>query len=201
MIATGLNTETSTELLRGLDSSDEKAWREFDRRYRGIILGFATRIGLTPFDAADLAQETLTLFLKEYRAGKYDRERGRLRSWLIGMARHRAADMARRSRNRRETRGESAILDRSGDEELGRLWDEEARRAVLSRAMEELRESKRVGEQTLTIFERLMLDQQAPQDVADSFDIPVQAVYKAKHRCLMRLRSILDRLTHAYELS
>ena len=77
-------TRTTTVLLEGLhDASNDAVWGEFDRRYRPVVFGFARRLGLDDADAADVAQETLTRFLEEYRRGVYDRERGRLRSWLV----------------------------------------------------------------------------------------------------------------------
>jgi len=72
-------TTTTTALLDGLhDPANEEVWREFDTRYRPIILGFAVKLGLSDEDAADVAQDTLARFVQEYRAGRYDRTRGRL---------------------------------------------------------------------------------------------------------------------------
>ena len=83
-----MQVTTTTVLLDGLyDPANSVVWRQFDQRYRPIIIGFARRLGLTDDDAADIAQETLVRFVKEYRAGKYDRTRGRLRTWIIAMVR------------------------------------------------------------------------------------------------------------------
>jgi hypothetical protein len=72
-------SRTTTALLEGLhDPADAVAWEQFDRRYRPIVVGFASRLGLADADAADVAQEVMLQFVKEYRAGKYDRQRGRL---------------------------------------------------------------------------------------------------------------------------
>jgi RNA polymerase sigma-70 factor, ECF subfamily len=101
-------TVTTSTLLRGLLASrDDRAWCEVDERYRPIVLRLAERCGLDADDAADVAQETLTQFFEDYRAGKYDRQRGRLRAWLTGIARHRIADARRRRGARGEERGDS----------------------------------------------------------------------------------------------
>ena len=43
---------TSTMMLEGLfDSANERAWSEFDRRYRPLMIGFARRHGLAEQDA------------------------------------------------------------------------------------------------------------------------------------------------------
>ena len=79
-------TRTTTALLEALlDPADDEVWQDFDRRYRPILIAFAQRLGLPDEDAA---QDTLTRFVRSYREGKYDRDRGRLRSWIIGIARH-----------------------------------------------------------------------------------------------------------------
>ena len=87
-------THTTTALLAALhDLSDQPAWREFEGRYAPIISGVARRMGLSESDSQDVMQETMLQFIRDYRAGKYDRTRGRLRSWIIGIARHRIADI------------------------------------------------------------------------------------------------------------
>ena len=67
-------SQTTSALLEGLlEPSQEEAWREFDARFRPVILGFGRKLGLREPDAADAAQETLMRFLVDYRAGKYAR--------------------------------------------------------------------------------------------------------------------------------
>lgn len=194
-------TATNTELLARLgDPADEEVWLEFDRRYRPIVLGFARRIGLTEHDASDLAQETLALFVREYRAGKYQRDRGRLRSWLIGMARIRAAEMRRRHFRRREARGESAFAEMPDEGTLEHIWEEEMRREILRTAMAELRQSRTLKQVTLDAFERLVVHHEAPDKVAERYGLSLNGVYKAKHRCMARLRTLLTKLQRAYEI-
>lgn len=195
-------TTTTTTLLEALlDSEDQATWQEFDDRYRPIITGFAMRLGLGPPDAADVAQETLLQFLRDYRGGKYDRTRGRLGAWVIGIARHRVYDLKRAQVRRRERRGESAIVDVTDDVRLTRIWDEECRHAILRDALSRLRETTRTDPKTIDAFVRHVIDRQPPETVASELGISVQAVYLAKHRCVARLRSIVEELETAYEVT
>jgi len=115
---------TTTGLLAGLhEPGNHTAWTEFDRRYRPILVGFLRRMGLNDTDAADVAQETLARFVQDYRQRKYDREQGRLRSWLIGIARCRLADMRRAAGRRREWRGESAMEALPDDVDVDSAWE------------------------------------------------------------------------------
>ena len=59
-------TTTTTAMLEGLrDPGNETVWRDFDERYRPVLIGFAQRLGLTAADAEDAAQETLLAFMKD----------------------------------------------------------------------------------------------------------------------------------------
>jgi DNA-directed RNA polymerase specialized sigma24 family protein len=81
-----MRSRTSTTLLEALhDPSDEAAWRRFRTRYEPLLRSYARRVGLFDADAQDVAADTLATFLTAYRAGRYDRTRARLKSWLGGI--------------------------------------------------------------------------------------------------------------------
>ena len=193
--------QTTTALLEGLfDTSNKAVWEEFNSRYAPIILAVARRLGLGEQDAADVSQETLIRFLQEYKAGKYDRSRGRLRSWIVGIAKYRIADLHRAKARHREWRGESAFDVIPGDDDMGKLWDEECRREILRRAFCELRETTKLDERTIGAFERLCFDQRKPAEVSEETGMSIDAVYKAKQRCMEQLKGIIVRLDEAYEI-
>lgn len=195
-----LQTSTSTLLLAGLaDSNNSVIWEEFDTRYRPIVLGYARRLGLSEEEAADAAQDAMVRFVQEYRLGKYDRDRGRLRSWLIGIVKARAIDVLRAKARRREARGDSVLMVLPDDPELTAMWESERRRTLLRRALTELSESSRTADQTIRAFELFVLDEQPAADVATEMGITVQDVYQAKSRVADRLRGILTRLEQLYD--
>jgi RNA polymerase sigma factor (sigma-70 family) len=185
-------TSTTSALLEGLFHADDYAvWQEFDKRYRPIVFGFARRLGLDEIDAADVAQDTLIRFVEAYRAGQYDRGRGRLRSWLIGIARYRIADVQRAQAKRREWRGESALANVPGDAEMTRIWDIEHNSHILSQALAELRTSTRTSARTLEAFQRVVLKEEPVRAVAADLGLKPQDIYVAKNRVAERLRHIL----------
>ncbi|MAT80435.1 MAG: hypothetical protein CMJ29_02160, partial [Phycisphaerae bacterium] len=143
-------SRTTTALLNNLHEADnEAAWREFDERYRPILIGFSRRLGLPEADAVDVAQETMVQFIKEYREGKYDRERGRLRSWLLGIARFRVAGIYRKRATSRVSRGESAIVDMPRENEFEEAWDTERRMTILRKALDELKNKTKIADKTV----------------------------------------------------
>jgi RNA polymerase sigma-70 factor (ECF subfamily) len=190
---------TSTLLSALCESRDDAAWATIDARYRPVVLRLARRFGLNTEDAADVAQETLAEFFRDLRAGKYARERGRLRAWLLGIARHRVLDELRR-RAQRFHLGDACIAALPDDAELTRLWDLEAERVLLERALGELERGTKVSPRTCAAFRLHVLEEQPPELVARTLGIAVRSVYLAKHRCLGRLREILAQLRAAYEL-
>jgi RNA polymerase sigma-70 factor (ECF subfamily) len=193
-------TRTTTVLLEGLfDAANEAVWSEFNARYRPLVVAFARRLGLDDSDAADVAQETLVRFLQEYRDGRYDRARGRLRSWLIGIARFRVAGVRRRRSTRREVAGASAMVDLDDDAQLTRIWDAERRTLILREAMNELRAKTRMSDATIRAFELHVVRQMPVAAVADEMGISAHDVYLAKNRVAGKLRDIVARLEEVFE--
>ncbi len=191
---------TTTTLLEQLaQPANKSVWEEFDAHYRPILLRFACRLGLNGEDAADAAQETLIRFLGAYRDGKYDRQRGRLSAWILGIARHCVIEQQRRRARRREARGVSAIVGLPGRDHLALIWEAECTRAVFRRALRTLREETRTDGQTIRAFELLTFHGVGPAQVAAELDMTMNDVYLAKHRCLKRLRSIVAGLDARYE--
>ncbi len=194
-------TRTTTALLEGLaDSADHETWQAFDARFRPILVGFGRRLGLAAEDAADAAQETLASFVRSYREGKYARERGRLRAWLIGIARHCIRDVQRARVAQAREHGISAIVDLADEARMTQIWEAECEQEILRHSLAELRRQTRTDERTIRAFEMVAFGGQRPADVAEALNMSANDVYLAKHRCLKRLRGIVDRLNELYEV-
>ena len=194
------DTRTTTRLLMGLhDLRDEAVWEEFDRRYRPIVLGVARRVGLPDQDAADVAQDTIIRFVKAYREGKYDRSRGRLRSWIVGIARFRIADAYKDKARRDAWRGESYIDALPGEREFEDLWQTERRRTILREALERLPEVTRTDAKTIEAFKLLTHARIPAADVAAQLEMTLDDVYQAKNRVTQRLRGITRELELLYD--
>ncbi|MCG3126245.1 MAG: hypothetical protein CHACPFDD_01075 [Phycisphaerae bacterium] len=186
--------QTTTQLLDGLhEPGNGGAWDEFDRRFRPILVGFLRHMGVNETDAADVAQETLACFILDYRAGKYDRQRGRLRTWLIGIARYRLLDMRRAADRRRELRGESAIDDLPAESDAEAIWEAEQRRHIFEQAIGELRRTTRFNERTIEAFDRVVLQREPIERVSSALGMTPQEIYNARNRVVERLREIVQR--------
>lgn len=185
--------QTNTGLLEGLLDPDNNAvWSEFCQRYRPVLVAFAQRLGVSEADAQDAAQETLFAFARAYREGKYDPGRGRLRSWLFGIAHRKVLDIQRRAGREiviTEEDDKTRIMDRVPDDHaLSELWDVEWRRAIIRTCLEEIRHH--VEPTTMSAFEMLTLQEMTTEEVCRRLDMTPNAVLKANRRVLSRMREL-----------
>ncbi|MEW6251673.1 MAG: sigma-70 family RNA polymerase sigma factor [Planctomycetota bacterium] len=193
-----LSTVTSTVLLEGLRTAQNRTiWQQYVDRYRPVLVAHARRVGLSAADAEDVAQEALAAFCQAYRAGKYEREKGRLRDWLFGIARNQLSNWRRRQ-PRREMRiggpgDESGVVGQlPGEDEWVCLWEQEWRDAVLRRCLEVVQTE--VDPNTLTAFELFAAQGVPAKQVAERLGISPNAVFIAKHRVLRRIRELLPEM-------
>lgn len=193
-------TRTTTQLLESLkDPSNQGSWSALDERYRPVLAAFARRLGLGEDDAAEVAQLTLSEFAAEYRAGRYDRSRGRLSSWMIGIARNRVADRARAMARQRQLRGESALAEVPDEGTVTEAWETARQKVVFERALAVLRSETRLNDRTILAFELCALRNTPPESAAAECGMTVAEVYVAKNRAIKKLREIVSQLTREFE--
>jgi RNA polymerase sigma factor (sigma-70 family) len=190
---------TTTQLLDSLqDESNQDVWIGFDARYRPIVEGVARRLGLPQEDAADVAQETLTVFVRDYRRGLYQRGRGRLRTWIMTIARNRAIDLLRARARASPALGDSALINIPSEALTHSAWQEEEERTIFDAAYKELLETTRADPATLRVFELTALQGLSNEGAAAECGMSVEQVRLAKHRIMNRLRETVEQLTDAY---
>ena len=188
---------TTTVVLESLRGSDEAAWGRFVSRFRGPIVRFARDQGLEPDEAEDAAQETLMDFVRAYRQGQYDREKGRLSAWLFGIAHRRVLNAGRKMARRPRPLGaghQTAFWESLPDEQAARRsWDQSWQQAVLEQCLDQIRTE--MEPKTIRAFEAFAIQRRPAMDVARELGVSRNAVFIAKHRVLKR---ILE-LTHQFE--
>jgi RNA polymerase sigma-70 factor (ECF subfamily) len=199
--ASDLATVTSTSLLAGLrDPSNDAAWEAYVERYRPMIVAYAARVGVPRSEAEDVAQTALLEFCTALRRGGYDRDRGRLRTWLFGIV----ANQVRRWRERVRPRdlptadapdARAVLQAAEAREDAEGAWEDEWRQAVLRQCLEEVR--REVEPTTFAAFERFAMQGRPAGEVARELGLSANAVFGAKRRVLERVR---DRLPMIEEI-
>ena len=193
---------TSTRMLEGLrDPANRAVWQDYVDRYRPLLVRYGLRLGLSTTDAEDAAQQTLVEFCTAYQADKYDRQRGRLRDWLFGIARNQIRNL-----RRREGRGPPVVTGGSSgtdlldqlpdDDRLTALWDEEWRTAVLQQCLATVRAE--VQPTTFEAFELFACQGWPAERVAERLGITANAVFGAKRRVLHRVRELLPQVDETW---
>lgn len=200
-MAQEFRTTTTTALLDHLaDTANDAVWSQFDARYRPIITGFAVNFGLGEADAAEVAQQTLVEFARAFRAGKYDRRHGRLRFWIMGIARHRCLDVFRRQKRQavQVDEGVLASLEATGpDGGLDAVWDAEQNKAIANEALRRLNET-RLNEKTIRAFMLTTMHGMTVEGAAAECGMSAGDVYAARNRVAERLRDLVDEIRLAW---
>jgi RNA polymerase sigma-70 factor, ECF subfamily len=192
-------TRTTTQLLNSLlEPDNQDVWHQFDARYRPVLEGFARTLGLSDEDASEAAQVTLAQFASDYRAGRYDRDRGRLSSYLMGIARNRITDIAR-VRQRNAHLGDTVLSSVPDDVTVTQAWATSQRRVVFSRALDMLMRDTRLGADTIKAFEYCAIRNVAPEVAAQECGMSVAQVYVAKNRAIKKLRELVAEITMEFD--
>jgi len=184
---------TTTQVLEDLQRPDDTfAWNEFCTHFRPVVIKFAIRLGLSPMEAEDAAQETMLAFLKAFRDGKYTREKGRLSSWLFGVAKNVILNL------RRNRPLEQLIADKTtgtsfwelvqDDHQMEQTWDVQWRRMVFDKCLSRAR--REFDPKMFHAFEQYALAGAPVAEVCRHLAMSRTAVYIAKSRVLSRLREL-----------
>ena len=197
-----LTTLTSATLLAELRESENRTvWQQYVDRYRPVIVGYARRRGLSDEEAQDAAQETLMLFSRAYVDGKNEREKGRLRKWLLAIA-HNQISNAFRRRNKHEVQvvdrpDETAFFARIGDGKASEdIWEQEWRQGVLQACLDEVRQQ--VDAKTMQAFVETSVGGTPAGEVAERLGITRNAVYLARHHVLKRIREMIPKMEEVW---
>ena len=189
-----LVTVTNTDLLNGLkDPKNESVWQAYVERYRPLVVSYACRVGIAQEEAEDIAQGSLLEFSSDYRAGKYDRTRGRLRSWLFGIVQHQIGRWRRaKHRNRVQALSDAhkeEIESLSDEDDTSKTWEAEWNAAILRECLNQIR--REIQPTTFRAFELFVLQDRPAEEVAQELGMSANAVFKAKRRVADRIKDLL----------
>lgn len=189
-----LTTIDCTTLVgRLIDPEDDAAWELVVARYGPAVRGFARKLGLDAHGADDACQTTMIEFVLALRGGRYDRERGRLRDLLFGIARHRIRDLVNACRKLPvQVAGDHDRTDFferiPTPDALSCIWDEEWHDAVYSQCLAEAK--AHFSSEAYTAFYLRSIDGQPSATVAETIGKTANAVDIMNHRVREYLRQI-----------
>jgi RNA polymerase sigma-70 factor (ECF subfamily) len=187
--------ETLLDRLRAEDAHE--AWREFYSLYWSAILRFARKFGLSETQSRDVLQETMVTLMQVLPGFIYNQRKGRFRSFLLEIVRHRVIAVVRRSRRQAALSLDAGQLheqipdEGNGDSEAAARarWKE----SLMEDALARLREDSRLRDNTWAVFEAYVIEGAAANVVARRFAIGENVVYQIRARLLRRLRTDVER--------
>jgi len=182
----------------------DEAWAVFQARYRGVILGWCLRRGLSPEGAEDLTQDVLLKLFQQLPRYHHDPARGQFRGWLKAVVNNALTDFWRRQRRRPERGGVggTAFLERLGAlaspvpaGELSVVIEDHAR-TTAAEILDRVR--AKVKETTWQAFYQTLVEQRPAAAVAAELKLNVATVYKASYRVKQMVQ---QEYRHVYEPS
>ena len=178
---------------------DDNSWTLFVGLYTPLIHGWVRRYFVKEEDVEDLAQEVMTVVVRELAHFRHNQQRGAFRNWFAHRHGQSAPGPYRGTRRgRAEASGDSDIvrmLDQLADpnSSLSQLWDQQHDQYVVRRLMELI--EPQFEAKTWQAFREVALDGTKPAIVAEKLGMSVNAVLIAKCRVVNRLRQELRGLT------
>lgn len=179
---------THVSLMDGWADGDPDSIRRLVETYSGPIYSTANRLLRNPEDAFDLTQQVLLQLIENRGAFRFDRNRGRFRSWLASVTRNAVRNFISRNQRRQDLDLLVARSDEIADD-IGEKIEREHRRQVLDEVMKAV--EQRVGPETWERWKLFKIDGLASDEIAARVGCPVSAIHDAVRRVKDRLREEL----------
>ncbi|MCE9534048.1 MAG: sigma-70 family RNA polymerase sigma factor [Planctomycetes bacterium] len=166
---------------------DADSWCRFVELYTPLLYQFSVKLGLTKPRAEDLVQEVFAILVRELPRFEYDPSRS-FRAWLWTIFRNKSHEFRRRFDPLAGANpAPQTLIDPNP---ISDLEEAEFNRYLVHRAMQIMKAE--FAETTWRACLACVVEEQAPEDVAEELGITKEAVYQAKSRVLRRLRQELD---------
>lgn len=185
-----MDTTSESLLLRVRQPGEAEAWSRFVQIYSPILYGWASHMGLSEADAADLVQDVFATLVQKLPHFIYDPGQ-RFRSWLWAVMRNRLIQLRRRHQPFSVPPGN---LDRFEGDGNGAVEEADFRRYLIARLVPTMQ--KRFPPAAWAAFWGHVVEGKTAPQVAEELGISVAAVYKSKARVLARLQSEFADLFH-----
>jgi RNA polymerase sigma-70 factor (ECF subfamily) len=181
-------------ILRLRDVADHAGWDEVLEVYGSLVFRCARRRGLQAADAEDVVQEVFSAVARSVEQWLNQTQRGRFRSWLLGITRNIAINVLTRApRGGVGNGGDGGLAALTAmpdpDGAISRQFDQEFAWEVYHWAASRVRDS--VKPITWEAFHLTHLEGLTVQEVADRLGISVGNVYIARSRVMSRLKEVV----------
>lgn len=188
------NETTRSSVIKAVaDTGNEAAWQRLFDLYAGFVFSIARAKGLNDADADDIVQTVFIDLARNLPTFKYDRAKGRFRSYLSGLVHWRVIDRMNAGRRDAELKAsfteDSKASTAAGDEAFEeREWQAAALEEALRRIKPDVRPDHYAA------FVASAIEGQDTEVVAKLHGITVDNLYQIRKRLTARLREMAARV-------
>lgn len=181
--------------LEHLGENDGAAWQEFYDKYKAMIFAIGAARHLNKEECEDLMQEVALICSRKLQNFIYDPERCHFRSFLFKIATNVSFNLLRKKTNHQ--------ADVLGDDyavvpELDIKFMQEYEQFLLDRSLLILKNS--VSSESYLSFDMLFCQKLSIAEVVAKTGFSTSRLYTQKHRCLKKLRAIIQELIRELEI-
>ncbi|MFT3683646.1 MAG: sigma-70 family RNA polymerase sigma factor [Phycisphaerales bacterium] len=182
-----------TLLSRVRDPANAVAWREFQDRYRDLLLRFCLSRGVQHADAEDVVQTVFAGLARALPGFTYDPRKGRFRDYLFRCVRNAISTQHRPNQLTTSLDPSDGITPDgrtppSAQDVEAQLWEKEWVAHHYRLAVSTLRTT--FDAQSIEVFEHALAGL-SPAATAERMGLTTEAVYKARQRVRSRLQELV----------
>lgn len=186
-----LSPETQLSLLERIKGKDETAWIEFTNKYAGVLKKWCRKWNLQATDAQDIVQDTLLAVMVGISSFEH-RGLGSFRAWMKTIAWRCVKDALAKAERRQNHELLNANQTSTAGDELEAAFDAVIVQELLQTSIERVRE--RIEEKSWDVFRLTALESYPATEVADRFEMKIDAVYAARCRVQRMITQEFNRL-------
>ena len=183
------NETTRSSVLKAVaDTENTAAWNRLFDLYAGFVFSMARHKGLKPEDADDIVQVVFADLSRNLPTFKYDRKKGRFRSYLTGLVNWRVMDRLKASKRDAELKAnfwEEAKAAGGDDDFSEREWQV----AAMEEALRRMKPS--VSPEHYAAFVASAVEGQDTDVVTKLYGISRDSLYQIRKRLTVKLHDKL----------
>ena len=185
------NETTRSSVIRAVaDTENAAAWNRLFDLYAGFVYSIARRKGLNDADADDIVQMVFADLARNLPSFKYDREKGRFRSYLASLVKWRVIDRLKEVRRDADLKTdfmEEAKAIGPGDDEFA---DREWQAVAMDNALRRIKSS--VRPEHYAAFVASTVEGQDTETVMKLYNLSRDKLYQIRKRLSERLRKVMS---------
>ena len=185
------NETTRSSVIRAVaNTENEAAWQRFFDLYAGFVFSIARSKGLNDTDADDIVQMVFADLMRNLLSFKYDREKGRFRSYLAALVKWRVIDRLKAVRRDADLKAgfmEEVKETGQGDEEFA---DREWKAVAMDHALRRIKSS--VRPEHYAAFVASTVEGQDTETVMKLYNLSRDNLYQIRKRLSERLRKVMS---------